>query len=572
MAKQWNIREGNVGESKGLADTLGLSPITAKVLVNRGIVDIQQAQRWLSTEPSVGHDPFLMADMECAVKRLKQAVDAQEQICCYGDYDVDGISATSLYLLFLRQQGALVNYYIPDRQSEGYGLNEQAVERLAREGVKVLVTIDCGTTSHQEVLLANRLGIDVIITDHHQIHGDHPEAHAFLNPQRKDCLYPFKGLCSGGLALKVASAYLSRFGSGEAPIPPLVDLAALATIADMVPLEDENRWLVREGLQHIGKSSRCGMQALKQAVGMDGICTEGMVAFRLAPTVNAAGRLAHARLGVELFTSQSAEQAASIARQLEQLNRQRREIEHETVEDAISTMEGVDVAGAVVVGHRAWHVGVVGIVASRLVERFYRPAVVVAFDEQGFGRGSVRSIPGVDVCQLLGQCVDLLEGFGGHPAAAGLQIQESKFSEFRDRLSKLAHEAIDPGARIPTLHIDAEVRLQDLDFPLLRELEQLHPFGIGNPEPLFLGQQVKVLEQRRVGENHLKIVVRQENSLPFDCMGFRMGDIAAFQRLEGQCVDVVFVPEINRWRGMDRIQLRIRDMRVSEKVKVSACS
>ncbi|GJL63319.1 MAG: single-stranded-DNA-specific exonuclease RecJ [Nitrospirales bacterium] len=571
MTKKWNMRKGNSECIAQLSDTLGLSSITATVLVNRGILEVGPARQWLSTNSPESHDPFQMADMEKAVDRLHEAIEGQEQICCYGDYDVDGISATSLYVLFLQQRGALVSFYIPDRKLEGYGLNEDAIRRLAESGVTVLVTIDCGTSSHQEIALAQALGLDVIITDHHQILGSHPQAFAFLNPQRTDCHYPFKGLCSGGLALKVATAYSLKFGHADVDVKMYTDLAALATVADMVPLQDENRWIVREGLKQMSGSARPGIQALKQSAGIQGICTEGIVAFRLAPTINAAGRLAHARLGVELFTSQLLEDALPIARQLDGLNRQRRTIEQEVVSEAVSMIDGKDLPGAIVVGDRTWHVGVVGIVASRLVERYYRPSVVVSFDEEGFGRGSVRSVPGVDVCKLLAQCSDLLEGFGGHPAAAGLQVRREQFFAFQQRMSELASAAINEESRNPVLHIDAAVSLHHVHPQLIGELEQLHPFGMGNPEPTFLGQHVKVLEKRIVGDDHLKLVVRQEGSVPFECMGFRMGAMEHLARLENHMIDMVFVPEINRWNGMDRIQLRIRDLKVKERPGVSVC-
>ncbi len=569
MTKKWQLHQSDAVHVARLLELLGLSLVTATVLVNRGYVDVEQARQWLAQDSIGGHDPFLMADMEHAIARLHEAILRQEQICCYGDYDVDGISATSLYLVFLRQQGAQVDYYIPDRKSEGYGLNEEAVRRLARDGVKVLVTIDCGTSSHKKIELANTLGLDVIITDHHQILGKHPEAYAFLNPQRIDCAYPFKGLCSGGLAYKVATAYASKYGSPDFDVTSLVDLAALATIADMVPLEDENRWLVREGLHQITRGARLGVYALKQATEINGNCTEGMVAFRLAPTINAAGRLAHAGLGVELFTSGSMDRTISIAKQLAELNRQRRKIEHGTVAEAITMIDVANVPGAIVVGARGWHVGVLGIVASRLVERFYRPSVVISFDEQGFGRGSVRSVPGVNVCELLSQCADLLEGFGGHPAAAGLQIREMQFPAFQARMAALASGGMDEGTCTLVLKVDAAVALQQIAPTLIRELEQLHPYGVGNPEPQFLGVQLKVLEQRIVGEDHLKLVVRQGNSVPIECIGFRMGLMEEFQGLQGRMVDMVFIAEMNRWKGMDRIQLRIRDMKVRENGAVS---
>ena len=571
VTKKWNVRKSSPAHITRLAEHLGLSTLTATILFHRGLSEIEPARQWLCQDRTSRHNPFLMADMSKAVDRFHLAIENQEKICCFGDYDVDGISATSLYLLFLRQQGAVVDYYIPDRQREGYGLNEEAVRRLANDGVKVLVTVDCGTSSHKEVELAQSLGMDVIITDHHQILGSHPEAFAFLNPQRADCQYPFKGLCSGGLAFKVASAYCIRFLPSEDDVEPLSDLAALATLADMVPLQDENRVIVRDGLSRIGSHPRTGIDALKKSSGIAGVVSEGMVAFRLAPMINATGRLAHARLGVDLLTSESFEHARAIAQQLVNLNHRRRELEQEIVEEAIEMIDESVIPFALVVGSRRWHVGVVGIVASRLVERFARPAIVVAFDERGFGRGSVRSVPGIDVCQLLAQCSNFLAGFGGHPAAAGIQIHESQFEAFQVRFAQITQEYMKDGGFAPSLDVDAPVTLQQIHPGLLREFEQLQPFGVGNPEPMFLGQQVTVLEQRLLGGEHLKLVVRQGRSVPFECLGFRMGRSEKLRGLERRMIDMVFVPEINRWKGLDRIQLRIRDIKVREQEQALAC-
>ncbi|MCA9472264.1 MAG: single-stranded-DNA-specific exonuclease RecJ [Nitrospirales bacterium] len=571
VTKKWNVRKSSPSHVTRLAEDLGLSTLTATVLFHRGFSEVELARQWLTQDRISLHDPFLMADMGRAVDRLHHAIERQEKICCYGDYDVDGISATSLYLSFLRPLGAVVGYYIPDRQREGYGLNEEAVCRLAKEGVKVLVTVDCGTSCHKEVRLAQELGLDVIITDHHQILGPHPEAFAFLNPQRADCRYPFKGLCSGGLAFKVASSYCSRYVDADVDVAALSDLAALATLADMVPLQDENRVLVRHGLNQMGDNARTGVDALKKSAGISGSVSEGMVAFRLAPMINAAGRLAHARLGVDLLTSESPQEALAVAQQLANLNNQRRELEQESVEEAIEMIDESVTPSALVVGSRRWHVGVVGIVASRLVERFARPAIVVAFNAQGFGRGSVRSVPGLDVCQLLTRCSDLLAGFGGHPAAAGIQIQETQFEAFQDRFSQITKVSLEDGGFTPSLDVDAPVALQQIQPRLLREFEQLQPFGVGNPEPVFLGQQVTVLEQRVLGKDHLKLIVRQGRSVPFECLGFRMGAIEPLRRLERRMIDMVFVPEINRWKGLDRIQLRIRDIKVRGQGRHLAC-
>ena len=564
ISRQWQLAQHDPHDIKVMAKALDLLPLTIAVLLGRGVRDIKQARQWLFDSRSVSYDPFLMPDMECAVQRLRRAVQLGEKICCYGDYDVDGITATSLYLLFLRGVGANVRFYIPERQNEGYGLNESAVRTLAQEGVKVLVTVDCGTTSYEEVQLAKNLGIDVIVTDHHQLQGPNPPVLAFLNPHRSDCLYPFKDLCSAGVAFKVVTAYGSLFGPLNLEVASFTDLVALATLADMVPLKEENRLLVRQGLEQISKGSRGGIRALRQWAGVDQECTESQVAFQLAPMINAAGRLDHGKLGVDLLTSSSNEYVNGIAERLGDLNRQRRKIEGVIFQESLKMVDYPKTQGAVVVGKRQWHVGVVGIVASRLVERFRKPAVVIAFDEQGYGRGSVRSVPEVDVCRLLEKCSGLLDGYGGHPAAAGLKIWEENFPSFQERFSSLVSAERCEKAPSTVLDVDAQVALGQLNHRLLGELAHLQPFGVGNPEPTFMAVGLKVLEQRIVGDDHLKLVVRHTHSVPFDTIGFRMGSLAGVKKLQDHPIDLAFVPERNRWKGLDRIQLRIRDFRVSE--------
>lgn len=564
LQRQWILRDIDHHQALSLGKALSISPITATVLLGRGVVGLEQARRWLSPSDLSGHDPFLLPDMERVVDRIHQAILKGERMCCYGDYDVDGISAVSLFLKFFRQFGAHVVVYIPDRHKEGYGLNEGAVRKLATDGVTVLVTADCGTTSHAEVDLAGRLGMDVIVIDHHQIQGRDLGALALVNPQRVDSQYPFPGLCSGGLAYKVAEAYTMKFGDCEVPVESFHDFVALASIADMVPLQDENRFLVHDGLIRMTEGTRCGIRALKQCVGVEGVCTASTVGFRLAPVINAAGRLAHAKAGVQLLTTESEQEALELTRELELLNKQRRDIEQGIFEEAKDLVEKAGEPSAIVVGAQGWHMGVVGIVASRLVERYHRPSVVIALDGQGVGRGSVRSVPGLDVCEVLEQCRDFLEGFGGHPAAAGLTIREDRLLEFREKFVGLVNGVTKPGMRVPVLEVDAHVSLTDIHLDLLHELNRLHPFGMGNPEPTFVVKGLRVLEKKTVGHDHLKLVVRQNGSVPFESIGFRMGSLAQTVVSTSQPIDLAFIPELNRWRGLDRVQLRIRDLKVSQ--------
>ncbi|MGQ0810038.1 MAG: single-stranded-DNA-specific exonuclease RecJ [Nitrospiraceae bacterium] len=559
----WVFRDINRVQQMALAQALSISPVTASILLGRGVTTPHEANRWLSPSTSAeAHDPYLLPDMEKAVDRLQKALVTKEKVCFYGDYDVDGISATSLYLSYFQALGGQCRSYIPHRLREGYGLNEQALRNLRAEGVCLVVTSDCGTTSHREIAEANRLGLDVIVTDHHQSDSLMPSALAVINPHREDSAYPFRSLCSGSLAYKVVQAHQAKY-QGCLDLECFLDLVALATVADVVPLQDENRRLVREGLTQISAGTRCGIRALKQVAGVTRTCTAETIAFRLAPRINAAGRLAHGLTGVQLLTTESESEARRLAEQLEQLNRDRQHIEEAITSEAMASFDSSDVPSAFVLGKRQWHLGVVGIVAARLVERFHRPAVVVGIDDEGIGKGSARTVPGFDLYQALSVCRDLLEGYGGHPSAAGLTIRESRLDIFRDRFTQLYTDWA--GSRQqPTLHVDAEVQLQQIDHRLVRELETLHPFGAGNPEPMLVVRNLAIVDSRVVGEKHLKLTVRQGRSLPFESIGFRMGSLMDRGFLNKSPVDLAFVPEINHWNGYDRIQLRIRDVKSSQ--------
>ena len=559
----WVFRPSDIALQHNLSRLLSISAVTASVLLARGVTTADEAGRWMSSAQERLHDPFLIPDMEQAVERLHLALSRQEQVCFYGDYDVDGVSATSLYLSFYQGLGGNGRGYIPHRLREGYGLNEAAIRQLAQEGITLLVTSDCGTTSHHEIGLANQLGMDVLVTDHHQTDAVMPPALAVLNPHRRDAIYPFKGLCSAGLAYKVVSAYQQRYGSGDVDPESCLDLVALATVADIVPLQDENRILVREGLRQITQGARCGIRALKHVAGITKTCTSETIGFRLGPRLNAAGRLDHAMLCVRLLTTDSEQEARQIAEQLEQLNRQRQQIEAGITSKAAASLLEDELAAAIVLASRDWHLGVVGIVAARLVDQFHRPSIVIAVDGQGIGKGSARTIEGFDLYQGLAECRDLLEAFGGHPSAAGLTIKESRLEEFRGRFSEVAAQWASSARTVRTLQVDAEVNLTDVNFGLIQELESLHPFGAGNPEPTLAVRGLDILDARVVGEKHLKLRVRQGRSYIFDSIGFRMGSLEDLGLRAGRPIDLAFSPERNHWNGQDRVQLRIKALRMS---------
>ena len=560
-SKLWVIRQVDPVQQGLLSRALSISSATASLLLNRGVTSVDQATAWMS--PIQTHDPFLIPDMDRAVSRLHQAMQKREHVCFYGDYDVDGMSATSIYMSFFRELGAHVRAYVPHRLREGYGLNETAVRALAKDGISLLVTSDCGTTSHHEIRLANQLGMDVIVTDHHQSDMDMPPALAVMNPHRSEAQYPFHGLCSGGLAYKVAQAYEMKYGTGAVPLASLLDLVALATIADVVPLQDENRLFVREGLAQISRGARCGLRALKHVAGITRECTAETIAFKLGPRLNAAGRLDEAIKGVRLLTTESESEAKELADDLERLNHTRRELETTILEDALTQVESRELPGGIVLYARGWHVGVVGIVAARIMERFHRPTVVLAVNDAGIGKGSARTVPGFDLYRALAGCRDLLVAFGGHPSAAGVTIREEQLPEFAERFSATAETWIRNTQCVPMLHLDSELRLDEVTLQLIREIGTLHPFGAGNPEPTFAVRGLNVLNARVVGEKHLKMTVRQGRSLPFDSIGFGMKSLEDRGLSLKTPIDVAFTPELNHWNGYDRIQLRIRDIRAA---------
>lgn len=558
-SKLWVFRDIDPVRRAALSQALSISSATASLLLARGVTTLDQAAAWMS--PVRCHDPFLIPDMDRAVDRLHRAMAQRERVCFYGDYDVDGMCATSVYLSFFTGLGADVRAYVPHRIREGYGLNEGAVRSLAADGVTLLVTSDCGTTSHREIAAAHALGMDVVVTDHHQTDDRMPAALAVMNPHRADAAYPFRDLCSGALAYKVACAYRTKHGDGAVDPDFLLDLVALSTIADVVPLRDENRAFVREGLEQITRGARCGLRALKQVAGVTRPCTAGTVAFKLAPRLNAAGRLDDARLGVQLLTTESEAEARRLAEQLDQLNRARQALEADIIREAVSQIEDRDLPGAIVLASRRWHLGVVGIVAARLVDRYHRPAVVLAMDEQGIGKGSARTVPGFDLYQALASCRDLLTAFGGHPSAAGLTIREERLAEFAERFAGVAGSWAAGSSSAPRLHLDSEVTLDDVNHRLLQEIGALHPFGAGNPEPMFAVKRLEIMNARVVGDKHLKLMLRQGRSLPFDGIGFGMKSLEEQGVSLRTPVDVAFTPELNHWNGYDRIQLRIRDLR-----------
>jgi len=489
--KRWLVREADPLAVARHSEQLKVPPLLARILILRGYPDGQSAKRYLSS--SLREDlpsPFDMIDMEPAVVRLVRAIEDKEQIGIWGDYDVDGTTGASLLVCFLRAVGAQPIYYVPHRIEEGYGLNTAGLRRLKERGVGLIVTVDCGISNAIEIEAAREFGLEIIVIDHHQPPPELPRALAVVNPHRKDCPFPDKGLCAAGLAFYVVIALRAKlreggwFPNGALDIRPYLDIVTLGTIADMVPLRGVNRTLLRRGLQELSSSSRPGVVALKKVAGIpDGDVSAGQVGFRLGPRINAAGRVDYGIKVVELLTTESSEIAARIAQELEAHNSERRAVEAAVLEQALTraaaVMDGGNCHSLVLAGD-GWHAGVLGIVASRIVEKYCRPTVVIGF-EGDQGKGSARSIRGFHLVQGFQHCAEHLEKFGGHEYAGGLSIKAAKLVRFADEFEKFARQALMPEDLLPLLEIDAELQFAEIDLGLLRGLNVLKPFGIGNP-------------------------------------------------------------------------------------------
>jgi len=565
--RRWQILPPQCAAESRLRGELGVSALLARLLANRRMIDPSAAGAYLSARLSEHlRSPMLFRDMVRATDRIVAALGGGEAIGIYGDYDVDGISGSAVLIRFFRALGVEPVLHIPNRLRDGYGLNERGVRALSAAGVRVMITVDCGGASHREIALAQDLGMDVIVCDHHQVTDTPLLACAVLNPIEPDGGFPFSGLCGTGVAFYLALGVRMRLREmGTAPIPDLrrcLDLVALGTIADLVPIVEENRVLVKYGLRELSHSDQPGLRALKAVSGVAEVDT-GTVGFRLAPRLNAGGRLADATRSVELLTTSDAARADQLAADLDEENRARQAIEREILDEAVAMVDGAGGIGqrcSIVLGSPDWHPGVIGIVASRLVERYYRPTILVALGGAGgLGRGSARSIRALNVHEAIKACQDDLVGFGGHRMAAGLSIRPEQFPAFAEHFEQAVRARTSADDFIPVTDADCELPLSALGEACLRDLEQLEPYGPGNPEPVFFASNVRVVARRVVGEHHLKLHL-QQNERPLAAVGFGMSDL----ELEpGNVVDVLFSPMLNEWAGTQTIELRLRDIRLA---------
>jgi len=548
--------------------TFPLSATTCRLLLNRGICSLNEAMSFLNPSLDDLHDPYLLEDMARAVNRTCLALERGEKIMVHGDYDVDGITSAALLIRVLRIAGANMRWYIPHRQREGYDISRNAVSKAYQDGVTLIITVDCGTSAIDAIEYANSIGIDVIVTDHHQVGTKTAPAFALINPQKPNCRYPFKNLAGVGVAFKFAEALVHKLGYDRSAFRrKFCDLAAIGTVADVVPLLGENRILVKCGIDELPRTGKKGLHAILRASGLSKkSITSHSLAYVLGPRLNAAGRLDDASIALELLLTNDESEASRLAQILENHNRERQKEQERITNEALELLasdQREKVAKVLVLSSSGWHPGVVGIVANKLTDMYHRPSVLVALDETGqTGVGSARSIAGFDIFAALLQCGHLLERYGGHARAAGLAIAAERLQEFEDAINRVADSVLSETDLEPQLDVDAELSIDQITSDLAHELELLEPYGYGNPVPVFVTRNSLVVQKSRVGANgdHLRLKLNTSSGTLLDCIGFGWGDrCEAFH--VGSLVDVCYNIKLNRFTRPGTVQMVLCDAR-----------
>ncbi|MCS1350687.1 single-stranded-DNA-specific exonuclease RecJ [Mechercharimyces sp. CAU 1602] len=556
---RWQLATVEQSKVERLTAELHVKPLVASLLLSRGIEDPVEAKRFLHVHPEQLHDPFLLDGMKEAVARIQQAIAAAEPIVIYGDYDADGVSSTSLMMKVFQRLHANVDYYIPNRFSEGYGLNKQALEKIQANGAHLVITVDTGISAIEEAELCKELGIDLIVTDHHEPPEVLPAAYSVINPKKPNCTYPFDGLAGVGVAFKLAQALL-----GEMP-EEVLEFVALGTIADLVPLLDENRVLAALGLQKMNQRRMTGLTALFDVAGVSDPITAEDVGFSIGPRINASGRLDSANKAVNLLLAEDHEEARVLAEELDHLNRTRQKMVETIAIEAVAQVDQNREAHehVIVVAGQGWNVGVIGIVASRLVEKYYRPAIVLGIDlETNEAKGSARSIAGFDMYRALSRCKEWMTKFGGHPMAAGMSLPADHITSLHQNLSEIAMQELSAEDYIPLSRVDADITLDQIDLSLLEQLGALAPFGVANPTPSIRISGVTVERKQRLGQqkNHLKLRIKSEEN-HLDVIGFRMAGLAD-QMSSSASLQLLGELTINEWNGRRTPQLLLRDLAI----------
>ena len=566
---QWRLSEGDRDIQDMLAKELQLHRIVSRILTSRRILTPDDANRYLHPSLNNLHNPLLMKDMQKGVQRLIRAINHHEKVVIYGDYDADGVTSVAVLLKFLLDIDHTVTYYIPDRIKEGYGLNGPAIDRMKADGVTLLITVDCGISDHEQIAYARSCGIDTIILDHHEVPQNLPDAVAIINQNRKDCNFPFKDLAAVGIVFNFLIALRGRLrkdGFWENKKYPnlreYLDLVALGTIGDICPLVDENRIFAKIGLELITECKRVGLQALKEICGLENqVIDSGKASFCLIPRINAAGRVASANDAVRLLLTEDIEEARLIAQNLEIYNRKRQTMERNILNDILDEIERTidpEKVRSLVFASEKWHPGVIGIVASKLVDRYYRPTILISLKD-GIGKGSGRSVAAFNIYEGLKECDSLLLSYGGHRYAAGISIREEDIKKFSVMLEEVISKEIDVSDFVSQTNIDAICNLSEITHELVSQIGRLAPFGSGNPEPVLCVRNINVTSQSVVGNNHLSMRLTGDG-MSYNSIWFNKGHLINF--LSGPAIDIAFTPHINSWNGVYDIQLKMKDMSV----------
>ncbi len=560
----WKIKTPDTSLVFRLTEEFKTSEIIGRVLANRDIESLESSRSFFDPKLSQLHDPFLMKNMNIAARMVTEKVKSGGRIFIFGDYDVDGTTGSSALFLFLNSLECDAKVYIPDRMKEGYGLSREGIDVAKDWGADLLISCDCGINATDEVAYANDQNLEVIITDHHMPDENLPEAKAILNPKQPGCSYPFKGLCGGAVVFKLIQAVSKLLELDNDLVHQYIDLITLGTAADIVPLTDENRIIVKHGLKSLSKTKRPGLRALLEVSGLgEKELTVGRLLFWAAPRINAAGRLGDANRAVQLMTTENLPESLKLARELDEENRQRQDLQQSMVDEAIMKVNAeidLEKEKAIVLWDDNWHEGVIGIVASKIKETYHRPAVIISLSN-GTGKGSARSVKGFDLYENLTECRELLDGYGGHPMAAGLTLDRENLEDFRTRFSNLAYETLADDDLVNSLDIEGEMDLNLIDSRFMDFLEKLAPFGPGNMTPKFITRHViPVGNPRLVGNgDHLKFRAKKGET-SYDAIGFNMGN--HYEKLiTGKPIDIAYVVEKNEWQGRTSIQLNIRDIK-----------
>ena len=559
MNKKWQLNEVNDELADKIANEFNISKIVASIIANKGLKDNNEIEVFLHPRRGDFHDPFLMPDMDKAVARIIQAIDNKEKVAIYGDYDVDGITSSTVLHRFLKERGLHTDIYIPNRLNEGYGLNKKEIEAIAETKHTLIITVDCGITGYDEIEYAKTFGIDTVVTDHHEPPEKLPDAIAVVDCKRKDNKYPFNGLAGVGVAFKLTQALAIKLNLPEESYLKYLDIVCVGTISDIVPLVDENRTISKLGLRLVKQTRNIGLKVLLESIGYKKI-DSNTISFGIAPRINACGRMGHEKEALKLFLTNNIEEAKQITQKLNEYNLQRQEIEKRIFDEAQELMQNPEEQKlpCIVLRKENWHHGVIGIVSSKITDMYFKPSILMCIEEGNIAKGSGRSILGFDIHEALENCKENIKQFGGHSMAIGITIDNDKFDDFKKQIEEYA-ESKQISEIVPVLNIDEKVQLKNINLSDIKDLELLEPFGEANKPPIFQINNLKIESIRTLTQGkHLKLDVKEENTR-FSAIGFNLGNLANDYKI-GDKVNIAGFLEINSFNGMDSIQINIKDI------------